>query len=118
MMRVRSLLSVLALLAATGPALAAREAPLRSFTAPPGRDDGRPAPSSAPRGAVEQRLLPPPGSPVTGEVPADMVFALACSAADAALVAPNRTKASGTKPAKPLAKAPCAEPFTIIVEQP
>jgi len=114
MMRVPTLLAALALLAAgAGPVLAAREAPLRSFTAPPGKDDGRPAPSSAPREAEEQRLLPPPGTPATDAMPADTVFALACSAADAALTVPNRTK-----PTKAPAKVPCAEPFTVIVEQP
>ncbi|UEM21048.1 hypothetical protein JL100_028980 [Skermanella mucosa] len=90
-------------------AQAASKPELRSFTAPPGRDDGRPRPDRAPQVGVEQRLLPPPGAWDTPPGIGDSAFALACSAGEAAALTP----AAAMRPA-----ARCPDPFTVIVEQP
>lgn len=88
---------------------AAPKPELRSFTAPAARDDNRPRPDRAPLVGVEQRLLPPPGAWDTPAGIGDTVFALACSAGEAATVAPSAT-------VRPSAR--CPDPFTVIVEQP
>jgi hypothetical protein len=102
-------LAVLACLIAAGPVLAARESPLRSFIAPPGQDDARPVPGSAPRISVERHPLPPPARLAILDVAGDVAFAVACSAAAAALIVPTAGKTG---------RVACADPFTVIAEQP
>ena len=67
-----------------GAVRAASDAGLRSFTAPPGNDDGRPRPDKAPRVAVERRALPPLGAEALSGPGGETRYALACSAAEAA----------------------------------
>lgn len=92
-----------------GAVRAAPEAGLRSFTAPPGNDDGRPRPDKAPRVAVEQRALPPPGAEALSGPGGDTKYALACSAAEAAAVSLNAVRQQS---------AGCPKPFIVIAEQP
>ncbi len=107
--RIAAALAALVLASLPGGGHAAPKPELRSFTAPAARDDDRPRPDRAPLVGVEQRLLPPPGA---WNIPAgigDTVFTLACSAGEAAALAPS----AAMRPA-----ARCPEPFTVIVEQP
>jgi hypothetical protein len=93
-----------------GAVQAAPEAGLRSFTAPPGNDDSRPRPDKAPRVAVEQRALPPPGAEALSGPGGDTKYALACSAAEAAAI--------GMAAPRPNQNAGCPKPFIVIAEQP
>ena len=93
-----------------GAVRAASDAGLRSFTAPPGNDDGRPRPDKAPRVAVEQRALPPPGAEALSGPGGATKYALACSAAEAA--------ATGMAASRPQQSAGCPKPFIVIAEQP
>ncbi|UEM03705.1 hypothetical protein JL101_027790 [Skermanella rosea] len=88
---------------------AAPKPELRSFTAPAARDDDRPRPDRAPLVGVEQRLLPPPGAWDTPTGIGDTVFALACSAGEAAALAPSTMVRPSVR---------CPDPFTVIPEQP
>lgn len=106
--RVAAAILILACLSG-GSGHAASKPELRSFTAPAARDDDRPRPDRAPLVGVEQRLLPPPGAWDNPPGIGDSVFALACSAGEAAAVAPS----SKVRPS-----ARCPDPFTVIVEQP
>ncbi len=105
--------TVAALMAAAlllpGAVQAAPEAGLRSFTAPPGNDDGRPRPDKAPRVAVERRALPPPGAEALSGPGGDTKYALACSAAEAAAVSLTAVRQQN---------AGCPKPFIVIAEQP
>jgi hypothetical protein len=94
---------------APGTVRAAPEAVLRSFTAPPGNDDGRPRPDKAPRVAVERRALPPPGAEALSGPGGDTKYALACSAAEAAAVSLTAVRQQN---------AGCPKPFIVIAEQP
>jgi hypothetical protein len=97
---------ILAILLIVPPAtLSAAEAPLRSYTVPPGHDDNRPMPRAAPAVVVEQRLLAPPGP--TDQPAVDSVFGRACSAAEAATVTE-----------KPPKTVRCAAPFIVLPEFP
>jgi hypothetical protein len=105
-------ITIAALMAVTllpGAVHAAPEAGLRSFTAPPGNDDGRPRPDKAPLVGVERRALPPPGAEALSGPAGDTKFTLACSAAEAA--ATSLTAARQQNPA-------CPKPFIVIAEQP
>lgn len=93
-----------------GAVQASPEKGLRSFTAPPGNDDGRPRPDKAPRVAVEQRALPPPGAEALSGPGGDTKYALACSAAEAAAI--------GLTTPRPQHNAGCPKPFIVIAEQP
>ena len=93
-----------------GAVRAASDAGLRSFTAPPGNDDGRPRPDKAPRVAVERRALPPPGAEALSGPGGDTKYALACSAAEAATI--------GMAAPRPNQNAGCPKPFIVIAEQP
>ena len=76
--------ALLAVVLLPGAVHAAPEAGLRSFTAPPARDDDRPRPDKAPLVGVERRALPPPGAEALSGPAGDTKFTLACSAAEAA----------------------------------
>jgi hypothetical protein len=88
---------------------AAPETGLRSFTAPPGNDDGRPRPDKAPRVAVERRALPPPGAEALSGPAGDTKFTLACSAAEAAATSLTAARQQN---------AGCPKPFIVTAEQP
>ena len=103
------LAALLAFAYLAGAVQAAPESGLRSFTAPPGNDDGRPRPDKAPRTGVEQRALPPPGAEVLSGPAGDTKFALACSAAEAAALSLTVTRPPN---------AGCPKPFIVIAEQP
>lgn len=102
--------ALMALVLLPGAVQAAPEAGLRSFTAPPGNDDGRPRPDKAPRVAVERRTLPPPGAEALSGPGGDTKYALACSAAEAAAI--------GLTAPRPQQNAGCPKPFIVIAEQP
>jgi hypothetical protein len=104
--------TIAALIAAVllpGAVHAAPEAGLRSFTAPPGNDDGRPRPDKAPRVGVERRALPPPGAEALSGPAGDTKFTLACSAAEAAATSLTAARQQN---------AGCPKPFIVIAEQP
>jgi hypothetical protein len=101
--------ALLAVALLPGAVHAAPETGLRSFTAPPGNDDGRPRPDKAPWVGVERRALPPPGAEALSSPTGDTRFTLACSAAGAA--ATSLTSVRQQSPA-------CPKPFIVIAEQP
>jgi hypothetical protein len=104
--------TIAALMAAVllpGAVHAAPETGLRSFTAPPGNDDGRPRPDKAPRLGVERRALPPPGAEALSGPAGDTKFTLACSAAEAAATSLTMARQQN---------AGCPKPFIVIAEQP
>jgi hypothetical protein len=105
MMRLTmTLAALLALAAAEG---LAADRPLREFTMPPARMDGDPVPKAAPRARIEAALPGASGAE-------DQQFALACTAAEAAL-----TEVAGPGGGSRNARPRCAgEPFTVLAEQP
>jgi hypothetical protein len=106
--------ALLAVVLLPGEVRAAPEAGLRSFTAPPARDDDRPRPDKAPLVGVERRALPPPGAEALSSPAGDTKFTLACSAAEAA--ATSLTTPSLATPRQQ--NAGCPKPFIVIAEQP
>jgi hypothetical protein len=104
--------TIAALMAAVllpGAVHATPETGLRSFTAPPGKDDGRPRPDKSPRVSVERRALPPPGAEALSGSAGDTKFTLACSAAEAAAISLTASRQRN---------AGCPKPFIVIAEQP
>jgi hypothetical protein len=101
--------ALLAVVLLPGAVHAAPETGLRSFTAPPGNDDGRPRPDKAPRVGVERRALPPPGAEALSGPAGDTRFTLACSAAEAAATSLTTVRQQN---------AGCPKPFIVIAEQP
>ena len=101
--------ALLAVVLLPGAVHAAPETGLRSFTAPPGNDDGRPRPDKAPRVGVERRALPPPGAEALSGPAGDTKFTLACSAAEAAATSLTAARQQN---------AGCPKPFIVIAEQP
>ena len=104
-----TLAALLAVVLLPGAVHAAPETGLRSFTAPPGNDDGRPRPDKAPWVGVERRALPPPGAEVLSSPAGDTRFTLACSAAEAATTSLTIVRQQN---------AACPKPFIVIAEQP
>jgi len=101
--------ALLAVVLLPGAVHAAPETGLRSFTAPPGNDDGRPRPDKAPWVGVERRALPPPGAEALFGPAGDTRFTLACSAAEAAATSLTTVRQQN---------AGCPKPFIVIAEQP
>jgi hypothetical protein len=101
--------ALLAVMLLPGAVHAAPETGLRSFTAPPGNDDGRPRPDKAPWVGVERRALPPPGAEALSSLAGDTRFTLACSAAEAAATSLTTVRQQN---------AGCPKPFIVIAEQP
>jgi hypothetical protein len=101
--------ALLAVVLLPGAVHAAPETGLRSFTAPPGKDDGRPRPDKAPWVGVERRALPPPGAEALSSPAGDTRFMLACSAAEAAATSLTSVRQQN---------AGCPKPFIVIAEQP
>jgi hypothetical protein len=101
--------ALLAVVLLPGAVHAAPETGLRSFTAPPGNDDGRPRPDKAPWVGVERRALPPPGAEALSGPGGDTKFTLACSAAEAAATSLTTVRQQN---------AGCPKPFIVIAEQP
>ena len=101
--------ALLAVVLLPGAVHAAPETGLRSFTAPPGNDDGRPRPDKAPWVGVERRALPPPGAEALSSPAGDTRFTLACSAAEAAATSLTTVRQQNAR---------CPKPFIVIAEQP